>query len=66
MLPEDSAHQKTWDERVFEQVPSGVDAALIRENLRLTPSERLEKMMRALDLVTELRAAYANRPPQGT
>ena len=66
MPPERTLGEKTWDQRVFEQVPSGVDVALIQENLRLTPSARVEKMMRALDLVMELRAAYANRPPHGT
>jgi hypothetical protein len=58
----ESMANKTWDERVFDRLPSGVDAASVRENLRLTPTERVEKMQRALDLALELRAAYANRP----
>jgi hypothetical protein len=55
--------QKTWDERVFEKIDPGVDASLIRENLKLTPTERIEKMQRALALVDDLRKAYGNRPP---
>ena len=58
-MSEDTA--KTWDQRVFERIPSGVDASIIRENLRLTPTQRVQKMHRTLDLALELRAAYANR-----
>ena len=53
---------KAWDQRVFERLDSGVDPTLIAANLLLTPTERVEKMMRALDLILELRAARANRP----
>jgi hypothetical protein len=57
--------QKTWDELVFEKVEPGVDASIIRENLKLTPTERIEKMQRALALVDDLRRAYGNRSPRG-
>lgn len=40
-----------------EQDEQGVDLSLLRENLRLTPTERIEKMRRALDLAMELRRA---------
>ena len=56
-----SDEDKTWDERVFEQVEPGVDPTLVRENLKLSPTERLEKMQRALALATELRKAHGNR-----
>ena len=35
----------------------GVDLATLRETLRLTPTERLQRHQRALDLVLALRAA---------
>ena len=53
--------QKTWDELVFEKIDPGVDASIIRENLKLTPTQRIEKMQRALALVDDLRKAYGNR-----
>jgi len=56
---------KTWDQRVFEHIASGVDATIIRANLQLTPTERVEKMLRTLDLVQELRSAHANRSSNG-
>ncbi len=42
-----------------EQDENGVDISLLRENLKLTPTERLEKMRRALALVREVRRAGA-------
>jgi hypothetical protein len=43
--------------------PSGVDVTLIIENLRLAPTERLEKMLRFLEFVQELRRANGIRTP---
>lgn len=40
-----------------EQDESGVDISMLRENLRLTPEERLQKHERALRFVLELRHA---------
>jgi hypothetical protein len=45
-----------------EQDENGVDLSLLRRNLRLTPTERVERMLRASDLVKELgRAGTAIR-----
>jgi hypothetical protein len=60
---EDDRQSKTWDELVFERIEPGVDASIIRENLKLSPTERIEKMQRALALIGDLRNAYGNRPP---
>jgi hypothetical protein len=49
------------DERIFELVPSGVDETLISENLKLTPTERLEKMVRVLEFVENVRAANSDK-----
>lgn len=56
---------KTWDERVFEQIESGVDPTIITENLKLSPTERIEKMQRMLALVHDLRKAHGNRSSGG-
>jgi hypothetical protein len=61
----EDAH-KTWDQLVFEKIPSGVDPSIIRENLKLSPSERIEKMQRSLALVAALRNAYGNRSAGGS
>lgn len=42
-----------------EQNDLGVDLSLLRENLRLTPLQRLQQHERALALVQELRRAGA-------
>ena len=43
-----------------EQDENGVDLSAIRRNLRLTPTERLEKMLRAAAFVKELQNAKRN------
>ena len=53
-----SDEEKTWDQRILEKIPSGVDVTLIEENLRLTPTERVEKMRRVLEFVEAARASY--------
>jgi hypothetical protein len=40
-----------------EQDENGVDVSLLRENLKLSPTERLEKHQRALELDWEIRRA---------
>lgn len=40
-----------------EQDENGVDLSLLRENLKLTPTERIEKMRKALELVLEIERA---------
>lgn len=40
-----------------EQDANGIDLSCLRENLRLTPTERLRKHQRALKLVMEVRSA---------
>lgn len=40
-----------------EQDANGVDLSLLRANLKLTPTERIEKMRRSLALQLEMRRA---------
>ena len=42
---------------VIEAYKSGIDRTLIRENLKLTPEERLLQLMRLQEFAEELRAA---------
>jgi hypothetical protein len=59
-----SAGEKTWDQRILEVIPSGVDVSQIDENLRLTPTERVEKMRRVLLSIDSMRAAGGDRLPK--
>ena len=43
--------------RFGEQDENGIDLSLLRANLKLTPTERVEKMRRALALQMEVRCA---------
>lgn len=45
----------TWDQRILAQIESGIDVTQIEENLKLTPTERLERMEAALRELEELR-----------
>jgi len=38
----------SWETDILAQVPSGVDWSQIEERLKLTPTERLEKMRQFL------------------
>jgi hypothetical protein len=40
-----------------EQDENGVDVSLLRENLKLTPTQRIEKHQRALEFCREVRRA---------
>lgn len=42
---------------VIERYKQDVDLTLIRENLRLTPEERIRKMMAALELVEAIQSS---------
>ena len=41
----------------FEQGANGYDLSLYRENLRRTPTERIERAQRALELMREVQRA---------
>jgi hypothetical protein len=43
----------------IEAYKSGIDRSLLRENLRLSPSARVEKMMAALHFAEAVRASRA-------
>ncbi len=57
------AADKTWDQRIFELVPSGADESVVDENLKLTPTERLEKMCAVLTFLEDVKRANRDRLP---
>lgn len=44
-----------WDRRILRQIDSGVDVTQIEENLRRSPTERLERMEAVLRALKEMR-----------
>jgi hypothetical protein len=55
--------ERTWDQRILDVIPSGVDVTLIDENLRLTPTERVERMRKVLEFLEDARASHGDRLP---
>ena len=61
MSPTDPlAEELTWDQRIFRLIDPGVDGTLIAENLRRTPTERLQRMQ---DMARFLEDARCDRRP---
>jgi hypothetical protein len=48
---------KVYRDPVVEAYMAGVDRTLLRENLKLTPGQRLEKLVRFRSFAAELRRA---------
>lgn len=46
-----------WQDEILANMPSGVDVTQIEESLRLTPTERLERMRQFLESLEDLKAA---------
>ena len=59
MTAEEWRRFKAWTEGYGEQDENGVDLSLLRANLILTPTERVEKMRRSLAGIMEVRRAGA-------
>lgn len=45
----------TWDQRVRALVPPSVDPTQVREDLKLTPTQRLEKLQSLVEQAAQLR-----------
>jgi hypothetical protein len=52
---EDEDEDLPWDARIRRLVDFGVDETLIEENLRRTPTERLQRMMEMVRFIEENR-----------
>lgn len=59
MTDEQWAQWQAYTRGYGEQDENGVDVSLLRENLKLTPTERLQKHQKALHLYWEIRRAGA-------
>lgn len=51
----DDSGLPAWDERVLALLPSSVDPTQLAEDLKLTPTERLEKLQALVESVQQLR-----------
>jgi hypothetical protein len=51
-----------WQDAILERIESGVDVTQIEERLRLTPTERLEAMLRFLEFLEGARPSNVHRP----
>ena len=54
-----AATAPTWDERTLAQMPSSLDVSQIVENLALSPTERILKMLRFLRLAEAMQRGTA-------
>ncbi len=54
MTAEQWAQFKAFTSDFGDQDENGVDLSLLRENLKLTPTERVERMRRAIPLILEM------------
>jgi hypothetical protein len=53
--------EREWDQRIFELVEPGVDPTLIIRNLRLTPTQRLERLQRVLESLAAAKRSMVDR-----
>ena len=53
-----------WQYELLDRVAPGVDTAQLEEALRLSPTERLERLQHLVDFVEEVSRARGNRFPQ--
>jgi hypothetical protein len=45
------APELAWDQRILAVLPSSVDLGQLRENLRLTPTGRVEQMLALVEFI---------------
>ncbi len=59
----EGAAEPTWDQRILASLPSSVDLGQLRENLRRTPTERLEHMLALVEFIETQGGRARVRPP---
>lgn len=64
LTPEQRAQVERALSGNWEQGANGYDLSLFRENLRRTPTERIERLQAALQFFLEVKKASANRIPK--
>lgn len=55
--------EPTWDQRILACLPPSVDLSQLRENLRRTPTERVEHMLALAAFIEENRGRARVRAP---
>jgi hypothetical protein len=55
-----------WQDDIIEKLPSGVDVAQIDEWLRLSPTERLERMGEFLESIERARSSDGHELPEAS
>jgi len=66
MTSRDTAATPRPSDPVVDAFKRDIDRTLLRENLRLTPIERLYKLQAAVEGMAVLRAAHARRQRHGS
>jgi hypothetical protein len=57
-------HPLSWQDRILESVPSGIDVHQLERFLKLTPTERLEEMRQLVENAEALRGNQLSGRPQ--
>jgi hypothetical protein len=57
MMAEGEKRSAEWRDPVIEAYKRDIDRTLLRENLKLTPQQRLEKLQNFAEFLREIRAA---------
>ena len=55
--------ERSWTDEIIEKTPSGVDVTQIEERLRLSPTERIERMRRFLFSLETARTMHGHGFP---
>lgn len=58
--PKDDAKEWTWYRDILDHYPSSVDMTQVEERMKLTPTERLEKMRQFLVFLEEAKRPRGN------
>jgi hypothetical protein len=53
----DESGLPAWDERALALLPPSIDPTQIAESLKLTPTQRLERLQQLVDAVAAMRGA---------
>jgi hypothetical protein len=61
--PQDLLPMSTTPDPVIEAYSSGIDQTLIRENLKLSTQQRVDKLLASLRLVEEIKKSQPIRRP---
>jgi len=63
-MGEADAPQVTWYGEILRQIPSGVDISQLEERLKLTPTERLQRMQKFLEFLEGAKRPGGHRLPE--